>query len=1138
MAEGILSDVVGRILEVLGSQALREIQLACGVKDEILKLKDTVETISGVLLDAEEQFNQKKGKAVKVWLRRLKDAVYDADDLLDDFCTQLKLNEMTSGSKMAKEVRIFFSKSNQIAYSLKMGHKIKAIRERLDDIKNDKQFLLFKHDNGKGVNYYNRSEREQTHSFECEENVIGRDDDKNAVLQLLLDSNDHADHNISVVSIVGIGGVGKTALAQSIYNVEKVKTHFQISMWVCVSDDFSLKTVVEMILKSAMEKEIEKLEMDGLQKKLREQINGHKYFLVLDDVWNENLDKWLKLKTLLKNGATGSKILVTTRSERVANIMSKAPLIYVLRGLIEDKSWSLFTKIAFEQGEEPKDSRLVGIGKDIVAKCAGVPLAIRTIGRLLYCKNKEEDWLTFRDQELSEIDQEEGDILPILKLSYYHLSPQLKQCFAYCALFPKDYEFEKENLIQLWMAQGFLSTSKKNQHLEDIGNVHFIDLLSRSFFQDLKEQRCWGERVVTCKMHDLMHDLAQSVIGSECQMIKSDGDNVDGRSRHISFAPNLESLKMSTAMLQTSRLRTFLPMSKSTKLDFFHFSKFISSFKCLHTLNLGSSNIEKIPTSIGKLKHLRYLDLSRNGDLKELPDSMWKLINLQTLNLNGCRSLQKLPRDMRKMVSLQYLMIYNCDSLTSMPHGLGQLTGLRILSWFAVGKRDRKNDALRELNGLNELRGSLRIKILGDEENVNLAEVNLEEKQYLESLWLVGKSDYGRMTVEGLKPHSNLKELSVYGLGNVMFSGCMSSFTHLSEIEIANGESFQNITPLGRLPSLLLLTLMYLPNLEYLSASDRVGDSSTSTAPPTAFFPSLKELVISDCKKLKGWWKINDDQVTTTTTEEEEEKAEVLLSFPRLSRLSIGSCPELTCMPLYPTLEVLNFRGSNTKTLQQTMKMEMKMQSNADVDAAGPSTSYSAFSDPPLSNLKSLNLTSVNDFESLPELLQRVNSLVEMDIRGSPRLNSQLPQCIRYLSSLEKLIIGGCDQLDLQFVDDDCQWQGLRSLRYLLFLEVENMERLPKWINHITTLQHLQIWLCNSLMCLPEGMQLDKLEIWVCPHLSKRCGNKKGVEWPKIAHIPNIQIDFVWIQLEGHYQAKEAARLLQWQMKVCTKTNK
>ncbi|KAJ4715549.1 Disease resistance protein [Melia azedarach] len=364
-----------------------------------------------------------------------------------------------SGSKMAKEVRIFFSKSNQIAYSLKMGRKIKAIRMRLDDIKNDKQFLLFKHDNGKGANYYNVSKREQTHSFVLEENVVGRDDDKNAILQLLLDSN--CSDNVSVVSIVGIGGVGKTTLVQSIYNIKKVKTHFQLRIWF-----------------------------------LREQIDGKTYLLVLDDTWNDNSSRWSDLQDLLRNGARGSKIVVTTRSERVANIMSSPPLIYVLRGLTEDKSWILFTKVAFEQGKEPKDWSLVAIGKDIVAKCVGVPLAIRTIGCLLYRKSKEY-WLIFRDQELSEIVQEEGDILPILKLSYDHLSSRLKQCFAYCALFPKDYIFEKENLIQLWMAQGFLSTSMKNRRLEDVGDEYFMDLLSGTFLQELKEEARFPQGRVT-----------------------------------------------------------------------------------------------------------------------------------------------------------------------------------------------------------------------------------------------------------------------------------------------------------------------------------------------------------------------------------------------------------------------------------------------------------------------------------------------------------------------------------------------------------------------------------------------------------------------------------------------------------------
>ncbi|KAJ4715606.1 NBS-LRR disease resistance protein [Melia azedarach] len=1123
MAEGILSDVVGRILEMLGSLAAQEIQLACGVKVEIQKLKDTVEIIDGVLLDADEQFNQKKDRALTVLLRQLKDAVYDADDLLDDCNTQLKLKEMKSGSKTTKEVRTFFSKSNQIAYSLKMGHKIKTIRERLDRIRSQEQFLRFNANDRTGVNYYNRSERElQTHSFELEENVVGRDDDKNAIIQLLLDSDDHAEDNVSVISIIGIGGVGKTALAQFVYNADEIVNHFQSRMWVCVSNDFTLTRVVEMILKSSdTENSTENLEMEGLQKKLRRQIDGQKYLLVLDDVWNDNLDKWLRLETLLKNGAKGSKILVTTRTREVANIMSRRQLIYVLKGLTNDKSWSLFTKIAFKQGKVSKDWRLVAIGKDIIAKCVGVPLAIRTIARLLYGKD-EKYWLTFRDQELAEIDQSEGDILPILKLSYDHLSPQLKQCFSYCALFPKDYEFEKENLIQLWMAQGFLGASKKNQCLEDVGNEYFMDLLSGSFFQDLEEEKDLdeGRRFVTCKMHDLMHDLAQLVVGSECKMVTSDGDNVDERSRHISFYPSSYSLKISNAMLRASYLRTFFPLSECIEFDNFHFSTFISSFTRLRTLNLHNSNIKKLSTSIGKLKHLRYLDLSDNDGIKELPNLMSKLINLQTLNLSRCRSLQKLPVDMRKMVSLQYLIIDGCPSLTSMPYRLGQLTGLRRLSLFLVGKKDRQNDALRELNGLNELRGRLIIKVLGDKENVNLAEVNLEKKKYLQSLYLEGDADDGRMMVEGLKPPPNLKNLRIEGLGSVIFSGCMSSFTNLSKIDIFHSRNLRNIESLDQLPSLFSLTLAYLPNLEYLSESDRVGHSSTFTPPPPTFFPSLEELKICICTKLKGWWKINDDQVTTT---EKEEKAEVLLSFPRLSKLSISNCPELTCMPLYPTLEVLELINSSTKTLQQTMKMKMK--SNADVDdAARPSTSYSAFSAPPLSNLKSLFLVYIDDLESLPELLQRVNTLVEMVITGSPRLNSQLPQCIRYLSSLEKLTIGGCDQLDLQFDDndDDCQWQELRSLCYLYIWRVENIECLPKWINRITTLQQLEIEYCSSLMCLPEGMQLDKLKILECPHMIERCGSNKGVEWPKIAHIHNIQIDYRWIQLEGQYKGDEA----------------
>ncbi|XP_031253907.1 putative disease resistance protein RGA3 [Pistacia vera] len=506
MADGVLFDMAGKLLQLLGGLGplvFQEIGLAWGVKDDITKINKTVRSIKAVLLDAEKQHG-KKNELVIEWLRRLKVVFYEADDLLDDLSTELIRRELMIGNKLAKEVCIFFSKSNQIAYSLKMAHKIKNVREKLDDIAKDMaQFHFIEHHFEKPILNTNR----ETHSFELVENVIGREDDKNKIIQLLLDSNYEED--VSVISIVGIGGLGKTTLARLVYTDEKLKYHFDLRMWTHVSDEFSVKTIVKNILKSI---NAGKVGFENFNLK------------ILDDIWNENREKWLQLKTLLVNDVKRSKILVTTRSKQVAKIISKPSLIYDLKSLTDDASWSLFTKLAFEDGIEPKCSKLVEIGKHIVARCVGVPLAVRTIGRLLYENNKESYWLHFMEDELIKIDeQEESDIIPTLKLSYDNLPSHLKQCFAYCSLFPKDFEIDKESLINLWMAQGFLQSPYANQSLEDIGHEYFVNLVSRSFFQDVT----YENYPVTCKMHDLMHDLATLVAKPECILAKLDARNVD-----------------------------------------------------------------------------------------------------------------------------------------------------------------------------------------------------------------------------------------------------------------------------------------------------------------------------------------------------------------------------------------------------------------------------------------------------------------------------------------------------------------------------------------------------------------------------------------------------------------------------------
>ena len=396
MAEGALLIVAEGIIGQLGNLTLKELGLLWGDKEELQKLEDTVSTIKAVILDAEEQ--QAQNHTIRNWLGRLKDALYEADDLLDDFSTEVLRREVMIRNKKAKEVRIFFSKSNQLAYGLKMGHKIKAIRERLDAIAADRKFHL--EERPRETQVSNRVR--ETHHFVRAEDVIGREVDKKVIIDRLMDPK--IEENVSVLPIVGIGGLGKTTLAQLVFNAEEIKNHFEKKLWVCVSVDFDVKIIVEKILECAKEKKPERLEMNTLISDLQKEIDGKRYLLVLDDVWDDDSEKWDKLKGFLLGGARGSRILVTTRQEKVARI-SKTIEPHFLSGLNEKESWSLFKQKAFEKGQEPKNLRIKEIGMEIVKKCRGIPLAIKTIGSLLYFKDSKQEWLSFKNKDFSNVNK-------------------------------------------------------------------------------------------------------------------------------------------------------------------------------------------------------------------------------------------------------------------------------------------------------------------------------------------------------------------------------------------------------------------------------------------------------------------------------------------------------------------------------------------------------------------------------------------------------------------------------------------------------------------------------------------------------------------------------------------------------------
>jgi len=327
------------------------------------------------------------------------------------------------------------------------------------------------------------------------------------VVKLLLDQHDQ--QNVQVLPIIGMGGMGKTTPAKMVYNDRRVQKHFDLKMWHCVSENFEATAVVRSVIELATNGRCDLRDtIELLRGKLQEVIGRKRFLLVLDDVWNEEPQKWEDLRPLLCSsvGGSGSMIVVTSRSQQVASIMGTLPL-HELACLSEDDSWKLFSKKAFSKGVQEQEDRFM-IGRSIVKKCKGLPLALKTMGGLMSSKQEVQEWEAIAKSNVGCTSLGKDEVLSVLNLSYRHLSSEMKQCFTFCAVFPKDYEMEKDMLIQLWMANGFIH-EEGTMDLEQKGEFIFKELTWRSFLEDVNVKQF--SETVACKMHDLMHDLAKDV---------------------------------------------------------------------------------------------------------------------------------------------------------------------------------------------------------------------------------------------------------------------------------------------------------------------------------------------------------------------------------------------------------------------------------------------------------------------------------------------------------------------------------------------------------------------------------------------------------------------------------------------------
>ncbi|KAI0493740.1 hypothetical protein KFK09_023865 [Dendrobium nobile] len=700
--EAIFRSLLPATVELL----LDELRLTEELKKELESLTTDVSILQAYLRDAVQK--QQTSEVVRLWLSNLQDIAYDANDLLDECELERQREKVIRLARLRNSLSVINPKRSMFIHEI--SGRVTSLKMKMEEIKKQR------------VDFGLQPVQERLHITSNQSSslepplILGRDDDKRRIKDLLLRPNVAGESNTSVLCIVGIGGLGKTALAQHVYNDDHVKQSFTLKSWVHVSQDFKEEKLTKDILESIDGSSQTSASLNNLQIDLLNKLSGMKYLIVLDEVWIEDWRQWYKFKIPLLQGAVGSKILVTARNIEVAKAIG-ASTIYPLKPIGEQDCWSLFCYYMAQQNPWIDVNDLGGFSGVIAQKCDGLPSAAADLAFRLCQEPDRSRWSSILNTEnLQNSDSSRAD------LSYQLLPSQHKQCFSFCSLFPNGFQFDKEELINLWMAQNFIQCSD-DQRMEDVGSGYFDFLERRSLFQYSRFDRKRNRPKYI--IHSSIHNFARYVSKGECINIKP-GQRI-GKARHLSLTCQEAGTDLTIDFFsdQLKGVYTLVVFGESlaTLPD-----DFIRKFENLRALDLSNTILQKLPDSINYLNHLRCLQL-RGTKIRRLPDAIGELYLLQTLGLGNCYMLEKLPKGIKYLQKLRHIDLHWDDdsmlmmaqediswslmgrhSLKYMPPEIGLLIELQTLSRFVVG--EKSGCGVEELENLNQLHGELLISNL------------------------------------------------------------------------------------------------------------------------------------------------------------------------------------------------------------------------------------------------------------------------------------------------------------------------------------------------------------------------------------------------------------------------------------------
>ncbi|KAG8092197.1 hypothetical protein GUJ93_ZPchr0012g19036 [Zizania palustris] len=1047
------------ILDFVNKELNSDYALRCDCK----RLISIVEMIQPVLREAE---NAQVSDSVKLLFDKLEDAGYDAMEVLDEASYESIRHQVIHFAPLRNLPIISVINPSRMKFRHDMENGIKDVFQKIDDITKCVHFPKLAESNRERPDWSTPQQTclRQTH-------VFGRKNDQEKIVKMLLQSD--LKSSITVLPIVGEPYIGKTVVTKEVFSDEQVKRHFNLRLWVHVSDHFDIQKITESIIEESIENKITSRNdnyskcgnLNTLQMRLQKQLQGERYLLVLDNYSSEKRSDWDNLRLPLLTGATGSKIIVTTRSDHVVGVVSKIPP-YRLQGLAPDDCWLLFCQCAQTEGNNSGDSLPNRLKEEIVQKCMGVPFIAASLGHKVRQERDTGKWVTIVGEEHWNSGSD-NDFIRSLRLKYMSLESHQKSCFAYSSVIPPKYLFNEEWLIQHWIAQGFIDK-------EETGKSCFRSLVERSFFQLAVVDPTGGQhRYILSQM---MRLLALDVSGGNCKCYVMGMErrfNNQQKVRHLTVDLNKQiDQKMLDVIPKSKILHTLIVVGGSEDSLLTIPNDIEQRFPKLHTLDLSYSSITELPGSIGKLKHLRCLQL-QSTKIRQLPETICDLYLLQTLGLRNCECLEELPRKIKYLHKLRHIDLVNVFNLTCMPKDIGLLTELQTLSRFVISEIRHKG-GIGELANLNELNGELLISGLEHVNDVKeAADAHLDYKKLRKiRLSWSAKNNKATQIMEHLKPPIVIEELTILGHADMACPGWLASpdYKNLITLQLYEFKSCTVVPCLGQLPLLENLCIKEWDELESMSCSTFCGGN-------TANFQSLKKLHLERLGKLQRW--DGDDRCAFPSLLEliikNCNKLEQLThNLPSLTKITVEGSPNLYGLRKFPSLTHVDVTASGNWILRSLSSLASPISITL---GKLPTLRLPSGSTWFHSSLQHLHISHCDLLESMPEDWPSHN-LTHFSVSHCPQLR-ELPSGIRHLQALENLEISGCGNL-IGLPDMD-------GLTALLWMEISACGSI------------------RSLPVLPSSMQF--LSIKGCPQLTHSCLTKGSLDRYKINHIFSVWID-------------------------------